>query len=497
MAYSASAFTGNIRQPRQYTNNQNTNKFQNTFDRLITVTDYNLDKGYLYGTDEKGRNYEVYVNPEEVSRANLSIKERGVNTTAFTYLGHSIDEKMKKNMPPNSKVVLIRSKIISNDKTRNVSVTEVHRINSVPSPEADKAFQGIFTLTARPSDQEVRLAHVQHWNPNGVDLNDEDALQALKESIDAARADYGTMIGEFKVTKPTIGIQFRTLLKTDRQYEYGEEGKKDIFEVVDTSVPFDWIPGPLDEEGKEIKTEAHPITGDEMLELAEMYVEHINSNENFEDKLDDMRVEVCYYHVYPASNNDNNRLLKGDPESDKHADKNPLYQLSHGESYVDMANSEKILGKNAAVTGIIQISSNRLEKINGKPEEIPVYWVSRVYANNVRGHVHAFIRTSDGYKTEPHEALKLIRKNRPENVESVNSQPERQEQVATSRPVQQVQTPTPVQEKKVEEDSFDPFASSGDDPFAAPVNEEPAPEAAPAETPAKAPRFALRSGTKS
>lgn len=492
------AFTGNIRQPRQYSNNTNTNKNQNSFDRLITVTDYDTAKGYLYGTDDKGRNYEVFVNPEEVVRANAAIIEKKTNTTSFSYMGHSIDEKMKKHMPPKSKVILIRSKVIQNDKTRNVSVTEVHRINSVPAPDADKTFQGIFTLTARPMDHTVRISHVQHWNTNGIDIEDKDGLDQLKADMDLACADYGTKIGEYNVAKPTIGIQFRALVKTDREYAQGEEGKKTIYEVVDTSVPFDWIPGPLDEEGKEIKTEAHPITGDEMLELAEMYADHIVNHDSFKDMLEDMKVEVCFYHVYPASRNDYNLLVTGDEKRDQYADKNPLYQLSHGESFVDMANSEKIIGKNAAVNGIIQIGSNRLEKVDGKAVEIPVYWVNRLHANNIRGHVHAFVRTSDGFKAEPNEALKLIRKNRAENTVEQPSNDRtpvaHEQEVQTNRPVKAVSTPESAKEVS-NVDNFDPFAATGDDPFATPSEENVAPvESEPVVTEErKAPRFGSRS----
>lgn len=503
------AFTGNIRQPKQYSPNSNSGGFQNTFDRLITVTEYDTSKGYLYGVDDKGKKYEVYVNPAEVLRANEAIARKGTNTASYNWMGHSIDEKMKKAIPPKQKVILIRSRVVSNDKVRGVSVTEVHRIGGVPAPEADKTFQGIFTLTARPDEQMVRVSRVQHWNPNGIDIEDMDSLQDLKEKMDEAAASYGTKIGEFNVTKPTIGIQFRALMKTDREYPYAQDDKKAIYEVVDTSVPFDWIPGPLDEEGKEIRTQAHVINGDEMMEFAEMYADHIASHEEFKDKLSDMKVEVCYFYVYPASRNDALLLMSGDPARDKHADKNPLYQLSHRESFVDMANSEKIRGRNAAVNGIIQIGSNRLDKVDGKPVEIPSYWVSKIHANNTRGHVHSFVRTADGYKAEPHESLKLIRNQEYASTatnSNVNESAPVRQSVPTSQTSRPVETKAaPVQAPSVESD-FDPFANdmNGGDPFATPesVNETPLEEvqeqqAEKAEaTPSRTPRFGSRFGGK-
>lgn len=479
------AFTGNIRQPNQYTGQRSGNSNQSSFDRLITVTGYDLDKGYVYGTDEKGRNLEVYINPEEVSRANAAVAKKGGNIDGYKFMGHSIDEKMKKYMPPKSKMVLIRSKIISNDKTRNVSVTEAHRIGSVPAPEEDKTFQGIFTLTPRPEDHTVRVGRVQHWNPNGIDINDDDALQKLKEQMDDACADYGTKVGEFNVTKPTMGIQFRTLVKTDREYAFGEEGKKEIYDAVDFSVPFDWIPGPLDEEGKEIKTEAHPITGSEMLDLCELYAKHIEEHPSFQGMLDNIKVEVCFYHVYPASKNENLLLIRGN-DKDVNADKNPLYQLSHAESFVDMAQTEKIMGRNSAVTGIIQIGANRLEKVDGKPVEIPSYWVNKLHANNMRGHVHAFVRTSDGQKVMPVEALKIIRKNNPENdAAPADETPQREERVVNSRPVEPVKNTAPTVK---EEEEFDPFAN----PESTPTPPADNPPAADDKKEVRTPRFGSR-----
>lgn len=459
------AFTAGLKAPKKFTgNNQATN--QNTFDRLVTVTDYDTAKGYMYAEDDKGKKYEIFVNPEETRRANDSLEKRSVDVAKINWMGHSIDEKMKKAVPVGSKVILLRSRVVQNDKTRDLSQTEVHRIVGVPSPEADKTFQGIFTMTYRVDEGRERVSRVQHWNPNGVDINDETALNQLKEQIDAARANYGTKIGEYSVAEPTIGIQFRALLKTDREYQWAvDPSKKSIYELVDTSLPFDWIPGPEDENGKEIKSQAHPITGDEMMDFAEKYVEYISNSPDFAEHLDNMKVEVCFYHVYPASKNDNLLLTTGDPAKDKNADKNPLHQLSHRLSYIDLAQTEQIMGRNAAVNGIIQISGNKLEKVNGKPVEIPNYWVNKIHANNTRGHVHAFIRTADGYKAEPNEALALIKTE--QNTAKKQETPQ-QEQMPTASASTHV--PSASQEDK----GFDPFADNGDDPFAEAETQEPA-----------------------
>lgn len=414
------AFTGGISRPNQ-NSNSNSNQQQNTYDRLVTVTAYDLTKGYLYAKDDNGKQYEVYVNVAEFQRAEAAVQAQKLDVGGINWMGHKIDKGMEKSVPVGAKVVLIRSKVISNDKTREMALTEVHRINGVPNPDADKTFQGIITVTYRMDEHKKRIARMQHWNPNAVNVNDVEGVEALAKKIDIAGKNYGVKIGEHNVTEPTIGVQFRAAIKTDRTYQYLDN--RPIYEVIDTSLPFDWIPGPEDENGKQIKTQAHVLTGDEMKNFAEAYIEYISSDPQFKDHLENMRVEITYYNVYPASRNDALLLTHGDAQKDRNADKNPLYQLSHRVSYVDLANSEEalIVGRNAAVNGIVQIASNKLVKVDGKPTEIPNYWVNKIHANNTRGHVHSFIRSigEDGleYKAEPHEALKLIKTEQQENAQ--------------------------------------------------------------------------------
>jgi hypothetical protein len=404
------AFTAGIKSQKQYTENSQQNK--NTFDRIVTITDYDTAKGYIYAEDDEKRKYEIFVNPEEVRRSNESIKNRGVDTSKINWMGHSIDEKMKKSIPVGSKIILIRSNIKKNDKTRGIYQTEVHRIIGVPAPEKDKTFQGLFTMNYRVEEGKQRISRVQHWAETGVDINNEDGVNNLKAKIDKQRENFGKKMGEFSITEPVVGIQFRALMKTDKLYEYEKDpAKQAIFEVVDMSRPFDWIPGPEDENGNEIKAQAHVITGDEMAQFADKYIEYITNNPNFKDHIENMRIEICHYNVYPASKNDSLLLTTGNQEKDLNADKNPLYQLSHRKNFIDLEQTETeyLIGKNAAVNGIIQLSSNKLERVDGKPAEIPNYWVTKLHANNTRGHVHAFIRTEDGHKTTPHPSLAFVK----------------------------------------------------------------------------------------
>lgn len=465
------AFTGGIKRPQTQAQSNTGSNQQNQYDRLVTVLGYNTTARTMAVEDDKGKKYEVFVNPEEYQRGEKAASAMGIDRNT-TWMGHSIDKQMEKNYPVGSKVILQRSRVQKKDNGQGMAVTEVQRVIGVPNPEPDKTFQGIFTLTSRSDENRLqRIARVQHWENKGIDVNDDEGIQALKQKMDEMAEAGQQKIGNFNVTLPTIGVQFRALMKTDRKYEV--DGS-DIYEVVDTSIPFDWMPGPEDENGKEIKAQAHPISGEEMLSFVDQYIEYISSHPQFKDHIDEMQVEVCHYKSFPASNNKQLQLTFGEPNRDQYADRNPLYQLSHRKSFVDMAQSEQVQGRNYAVNGIIQISPNKLEKVNGKPVEINSYWVNNLHANGTKGHVHAFIRTSSGSKAEPHQNLKLIVEARKENTAD-NAQSSSQ---ASQAPRASAPTAAPTaapaaparQAPQPQVDLDDDF-----DPFATPADEAPAP----------------------
>lgn len=475
------AFTAGISRPQATQGNTNQNQ-QGSFDRLLTITGYDTAKSYMYAEDSKNIKYEIFVNQEEVLRADAGIAAKNLDVTKSSYLGHKIDEKMKKTMPVGSKVIVQKSKVIEKDNGNGAKKTEVHRLVRVTEPEEDKTYEGVFSVTYRIKDNKKIVARVYDWTLNGIDVNNQEGLDELKAKMDKFAALSGTQIGEFNVTAPTYGVQFRALAPNDKKtYD-----NSPTVEAVDLSAPFDWIPGPLDESGKEIKAQAHPISGDEMLSFLDQYIDYISSHEAFKDNINDMRIEVVPYKILPASNNDNMILTKGEPSKDIHADKNPLYQLAHRVSFADIENSDqgRIVGRNSAVKGIIQITGNKLEKVDGKPVEIPSNWVNRLHANNIRGHAHSFIRTEDGVKVEVHERLKL----QPLVSNNANHTKEGQESYAPSpapaRAPAPMVAPSPVS-TAAEDPEFDPFNDT-------PVSSTPVKEQSVETPPAKVSRFGNR-----
>lgn len=382
---------------------------QRAIDRLITVKGYDLEKSMLIGELENGKMCEVVVDPNEIVKTTASIEKRKTDVEAASWLGHKIDEKMKKSFPEGSRVVLVRSKVIANDKVRNIQSIETSRIGGGGGPEKDKVFTGIFTVASRSKAGKERITQVQHWEKTAVAISDAKGLAMWADKMTQASENYGKKIGDVQITEPSVGVMFRAITKTDQLYQYAKtEEEKFITEVIDTSVPFDWIPAEKDQAGN-IEKAGHYLTGDEMLSLAERYAEYIETDPAFTESGKDIEIEACFFHSYPASENNDMTIKTGIEARDERAHYNPLYNMAHAQSFVDMAQTEMIVGKNAAVIGILKVSPNKLKKVDGKATEIPSYWAARLFANNIRGHVMAFVRTSTGAKTQPAKPLAIIR----------------------------------------------------------------------------------------
>lgn len=398
--------------------NRSTQQNQNSRDEIVIIEDYDLAKAIMYAHRDDPSNprpFEITIKKSEVLRADEALKNKGARPDTYGWMGHSIDEKMKKKFPKGTKVILTRAMQVSMNKETGRAVLEAHRINSVNVPE--KTFTGIFTLSARTKDGVKRVSRIQSWNKNGINIRNTAAIENLKNKIDEARSFYGKKEGEYSVTKPSIGFQFRTSLKTDKEYEFSkDENAKSIYEAVDFSIPFDWIPGSEDETGNLVKGSGHLVTGDEFMTYLEGYSDYIRNHEMFKDNFDNLKIEVCYFDVYLASSQDNMQLTFNN-HLDAHKDKNPLYQLTHRKSYLDLSQTEMLEGRNAAVNGILQVTADKIMKVDGKLTEIPNNWAVRLHANNYRGHVHAFIRTEEGEKVVLHPTLALLKN----EVEAGNS----------------------------------------------------------------------------
>lgn len=391
-------------------NRSNNNSTPNSRDEMVIIDDYDISKATMYAhrADPKNpRQFEITIKKSEVLRADEALKNKGGRTDTYGWMGHSIDEKMKKKFPAGSTVILTRAAQVAMNKESGRAVLEAHRISSVNHPE--KTFTGIFSLSARIKDGVDRVSRIQSWAERGIDVNNTAGLEVLRDAINEAAGYYGQKMGEISVTKPSIGFQFRTLRKTGKDYEFAKDDTpKEILEAVDFSIPFDWMPGQPSESGSAIRGTGHLVTGDEMMQYAEDYTNYIRNHPAFKDQFEDLKIEVCSFEVYLASSQDNMQLTFNN-HLDIHKDKNPLYQLAHRKSFIDIDQTEMLEGRNAAVNGILQVTADKIEKIDGKLVEIPNNWAVKLHANNYRGHVHAFVRTQEGGKVIVHPSLNFIK----------------------------------------------------------------------------------------
>lgn len=416
------AFTAGVGLSKNFNRSNQQSSNQNSRDEIVIVEDYDVAKAIMFARrddPENPRQFEITVKKSEVIRADEALKAKGGRTDTYGWMGHSIDEKMKKKFPAGSKVILTRATQVGMNKENGRALLEAHRINSVNVPE--KTFTGIFTLSYRIKDGVERVSRIQSWEKNGINVNNTEALEVLRKSINEAASFYGQKMGEHSVTKPSIGFQFRTTIKTDKEYEFAKnDNAKAIYEAVDFSIPFDWIPGAPAEGGEAIKGSGHLVTGDEMMQYVEGYVDYIRNHPSFKDQFDNLKIEVCPFEVYLASSQDNMQLTFNN-HLDVHKDKNPLYQLAHRKSYLDLEQKEMLEGRNAAVNGILQVTADKVVKIDGKLAEVPNNWAVRLHANNYRGHVHAFVRTEQGEKVVVHPSLTLLKNGSAESSGSANS----------------------------------------------------------------------------
>lgn len=448
------AYTANVKRPQAGAGNQS--GYQRTYDRLVEVIGYNLESKTVYVKDETEKKYAVSIDPEKYAATVNAIKAKNTQGAPAPYMGHEIDEKMKKAIPVGKKMILKNSKVIKKDNGEGYAQTLVSKINAVTVDAPNKTFSGIFTVSAKTNkDRNKVIGRVQNWKDQSIDINDEEKLQQLKKDIDEAASFSGKKIGEYNVTMPTMGVQFWALMETDR---INPLDNKMVLEAVEGSIPFDWII-PENETGD--KAKGHPLTGDEMLGMVEGFMDYISNHPNFKDKLDKMRIEISPYYSYPASENDKLKLTFGDPKKDQYAHKNPLYKLSHARSFVDMDQTEEIQGRNLAVRGIVQISDNKLERVDGKPVEIPSYWVSNLHVDHTTAPVRNLVRSSDGLKVELHENLKLryVTNDNP-NASANNSAPAQSQQSSASAPAASAPVAQPA--AKVDSDEMDPFAGDDD-----------------------------------
>jgi hypothetical protein len=395
----------------------NPNQRRRVICTLVKVDSYDLAQRQINCTDETGAKLMVQIRPETIARNVQRAKElAGTRPQAPKWEGYLIDQRMAESLPPGQKIVLEKAEktrsIQHNGQTVGVLLSD--RIINIADPSPDKTFEGLFSI----STYQNHVFHVQRWEEKGVSIDDPAQIDRIKAVLDE-----GSQAFLNKELRPHYGVQFRVVQPPVNPTENCI--------VLDTSPPFDWIPRQFDANQQEIAP-GRPLDGAKFADLlfdeTEGYLGYVRSTFS-EEAYPGAFIEVCPYINYRAGPRSRYMAI---PEKTF----DPLYVLANTQTRLAIGDDTFAQGKNMAVKGVLQLSADQvdLQTRTFKPRNIAV----RLHATGPKGHVHAWIRTSDNRKTQPHEALKQIPVQRSLPGEKSNFSPA---QASAS----QYQNPTPPQ----------------------------------------------------
>jgi hypothetical protein len=425
------AYTGGIVSYGNRASRSKTNERRQVADRLVEVLEYNLDQAIMVAKTDDGRVLHVHIDPESIKRNEESIakkRKEGRIANQISFMGHLINDQMETHIPAGKqhKAILERSEVVRSTKQgdETILVVRANRIINVTNPE--KTHEGLFTVSAYNG----RIAFVQEWPEDllAIDVEDGDKIDQLVQEIDKSFENFGAMVEGKPVVMPSVGIQLRVIVPNDSAANANQEENQYAnatpakYLVIDTSACVDWIPGKKDEEGN-VVVKGHPLDSDAFEAFVSGYIEYAEGR--FPSL--DFKIEVVPYKNFPAGKMSPYLVLK-----DSQAD--PVTQLATTHTRLSQDDDSKTVGKNWAVRGIIQLTSDAEVKISRTQLEIiPRNYVSRLHANNVKGHVHSWIKSSDGEKCAPHPMLKRFipvdaLQNSSARVQNTNPQAEEMEQ---------------------------------------------------------------------
>ena len=464
--------------------NTNSNTFrQRPKDRLCVVDGFNTEAGIILATEvDTNRKIEAKINPDKTSAsANRTIADK--------WSGDRIDERMEKFIDVSHRIVLEACQTEKNLQRngQDVSLMRANWISTTPDPSPEKSFYGIYTVNAF----EDRVVGVQHWEAKSINPSTEEgeaAILDLGERMDKVLKEFHA--GEYPVA---LGVQFRTLVKVEN-----DRDGNPIYEVVDSSPPFDWIRAEKDADGTVIKA-GHPLDREHLEGYLDGYLDYVYGSQNQDqegaepgliargiiaaDKEESMVVEVMPYRAFQAAPLSKDMALRNE--------RTPLYRLSNVMTKYGQQDENGYVGKNWAVDGIVVLTSDQAPK-NKTESWRPRNLVTRVYTNGFTGNVHSLVKAFDGGRARPHPLLDRVRDAAEETREAEAS--------ASRAPQSNAPALTPAPALTASQNAFDDDDDQSGNYFAAALSqvgseEVVEQEAAPAAEPeAEAPKAADKDG---
>ena len=437
------AFTPNGQSlPNRFVKNNNSGGNNRAIDRLATVEGYDLNNSTIKVVDDQGRHLHVSMSKDAYQRGQ-DILAKSQKAREAKFFGMVINDRMQNSIPEGSRVILKQVKITRSTKEsgETVLIGECNNVHNVTEPSPEKTFEALYTV--RMYDNAVN--NVQVWNEdviahNGSDESNE-RLQALCEKFDEykERREEGEYL-------PNLGFQFRVLIPSpDKEGEY---------QVIDMTPPLDYHPGEKDDEGNVLR-EGQVVDSEWFADVLNQYCQdHVDVKYPKED-YPGLKIEVLTYADYRATENSRNASVQ--PHwSEKH----PLNMLGKSQTRLsfDDGDEDVVVGKNYAVRGIIELTGDKADKETR--EFITTNLIKGLHYGGTIGHLHAFIRSADEKKVEPHPNLRALNRKKSNDVAPANNDGQDQSQA---------QDQSAGFDNDDGSDVPDPFANDGDD---TPFNQE-------------------------
>ena len=357
-------------------------------DVLVEVIDYDLTNHVMICRDvDTNREIRAHINPETVVQQS---KTATANADPTRVVGYMIDERMATKARAGSRATLenvIPLKPVVGPDKKTYSSYEAKWIKIAPDNRPDKAFRAIITGEA----YQGRASSFQVWENRAMDVqaNNEDILTYLAR-MDEVNAAYARQENTIN-----LGLQLRAMIKTGVHQEAGKPDQN-IYEVIDTTGAFSWVPAKRDAESNIIE-KGHPIDQASAVELIRGYLDYLN--EKFaNDPSVEYRVEVMPFREFRASQQSKSMMVR---------ENSPLSHLTHTQTRCSPGDTDTIEGKNWAVNGILFLSKDKAPEKQGDAWEVRNF-VQEVFTNGYRGHVCTLVWAFDGGRVKVHPEIDRV-----------------------------------------------------------------------------------------
>jgi hypothetical protein len=340
-----------------------------TFDHLVTVESFDFEKHTITGTNHMGKRGVYRIGSEAFARGEKS------QYKSAKFMGHRIDEKMAEHIKPGHKIVMERSKWISNGKD-GVNHYESTRVINSTAQDSNKLFNGLFSA----QKYEQRIVSVQHWDKQAFSVADKEKLAAFVAELDSVykKVEAGEHV-------PYRGFQIRAMREGD-----------DGWVCFDSTLPYDYTAGTKDESGN-VLTKAMPISRDVFIRLCKEYQQYLlETYPTFKE--DGCKLDIMTFTNFKASNMSRAMALGHEFSA--------LNRITKVMSKQSSDDEEGYNSRNMAAWGIIELTEDEMVREGRNVTFKDRNLVQKLHVNNYIGDTRTMVLAFDGRKVRLADELK-------------------------------------------------------------------------------------------